>query len=114
MNSLWVYSVAVRHFQRNVLEGKASEYAETSYSGGIKDTKINGKLAGCPLRTRLGKSADYEGKSAAAELVDLWVARASCSTRVFIGCGVLAVAQFLNGFGAEESSHVMLSSYICT
>jgi hypothetical protein len=132
MDSLWVYSVAVRHFQRIVLEGKASEYAETSYSGGIKDTKINGKLAGCPLRTRLGKSADYEGKSAAAELVDLWVARASCSIRVFVGCEgspricypsgldplsrtcVLAVAQFLDGFGAEESSHVMLSSCICT
>jgi hypothetical protein len=31
MNSLWVHSVAVRHFQRNVPKGKASEYPEGSY-----------------------------------------------------------------------------------
>lgn len=60
--------MAVRHFQRNVPEGKASEYAEGSYSGGTKDTKIIGKLASGLLCTSLGKSADYEGKSAAAEL----------------------------------------------
>jgi hypothetical protein len=81
---------------------------------------------------KFGKVSGLRRQKCCSRIVDLWVLRASCSIRDFFGCEgslwicfpsgadplsrtcVVGVAQFLNGFGAEESSHVMLSSCFCT